>query len=532
MKTDVIIIGAGPTGLMAANQLSRFGIDYIIIDSKDGPTHESRAIAVSARSLEIYQQLGVIDEVVNNGKKIESFNVFSEGKPQVSVNFNNIGKGLSDFYYLLAYEQSKNETLLYNHIQTSGHDVLWNTSFTKYNEYEDRVIVEAQQDENILTIEGKYLIACDGARSPVRHQLGFNFSGGTYENKFIVADTTLDWDQEYNKLILCPGRKNFVAFLPLYGDKNYRIIGTLPKACHDKDDISFQDIEKTIKETATFDVSFEKVNWFSVYKLHHRCVDRFNTKRVYLAGDAAHIHSPAGGQGMNTGLQDAYNLCWKLAMVLKGSANEKLLETYNEERLPFAQWLVHSTDRMFGVMTSDNLFLHWLRKYGLFQMMKLIIMFTYTRKKMFNTVSQLWYSYKGKSLSANASKQKLAFDCGDRLPYLDYSKQGKSFYDLFNDPGWHLLHIGDSALTGEQEHQLSELFPFPVNLVENSINEEWKKYGVLSELFLLIRPDNYIALISDTMNQDAISAYRQVLKNYFVSNDKPSTFASNNIRAA
>lgn len=532
MKTDVIIIGAGPTGLMAANQLSRFGIDYIILDSKDGPTHESRAIAVSARSLEIYQQLGIIDEVVKNGKKIKSFNVFSGGKPQITVNFNNIGKGLSDFYYLLAYEQSKNETLLYDHIKTSGQDVMWNTAFVKYVEHDDKVIVEAQQDDNTITIEGKYIIACDGARSPVRHQLDFKFDGGTYENKFIVADTTISWDQDYNKLILCPGRKNFAAFLPLYGNRNYRIIGTLPKGFHDREQISFEDIEQTIKQTVEFDLNFEKVNWFSVYKLHHRCVDKFNSKRVYLAGDSAHIHSPAGGQGMNTGLQDAYNLCWKIAMVLKGSAKETLLDTYNEERLPFAQWLVHSTDRMFGVMTSANIFLHWLRKYGFFQIMKQMIKLEYTRKKMFKTLSQLWYSYQGKSLSQNASQQKLAFNCGDRLPYLDYTPQGKSFYEQFTDPGWHLLHISDTPLSEEQQALVNERFPFPTRLVENNITINWQQHGVHSELFLLIRPDNYVACIGDTLFQLTDTACKDMLEKYFNTSDRGSAETDSNIRAA
>jgi len=515
MQTDVVIIGAGPTGLMAANQLSRFGVDYIILDSKLGPTHESRAIVVSARSLEIYQQLGVINEVIEHGKKIESFHVYSEGKPQISVNLSNVGKGLSDFSYVLGYEQSKNEDLLYQHIKTTGQDVLWNTAFIKYEEFNDKVVVEAQQEDNDILIEAKYLIACDGAHSPVRHQLGSSFAGGTYENKFIVADTILNWEQDYNQLLISPGRHNFVAFIPLHGKNNYRIIGTLPKAFHNKDDICFADIEQAIKRTAKFKLEIEQVNWFSVYKLHHRHVDKFNSRRVYLAGDAAHIHSPAGGQGMNTGLQDAYNLCWKLAMVLQGYANKKLLESYNEERLPFADWLVNTTDRMFGIMTSDNILFHWLRKYAIFQVIKLAVKLQFTRKIMFSTVSQLWYSYNGKSLSVNASRQNLAFKAGDRLPYIDLTAKGKSFYDQFNAPGWHLLHIADSPLCSDLQHQLYKWLPFPVTLVEDKLAQEWKQYGVKNELFMLIRPDNYIALITDSLDQNALNKYKPVLDKYF-----------------
>jgi len=507
MTTEVVIVGAGPTGLMAANQFARFGIDFIIIDSKDAPTIQSRAIAVTARSLEIYQQMGLSETVLEQGAKINSFNIYSDGKKKAEVKIGEIGVGLSDFHYLFAFEQSKNEELLSQNLIASNHQVLWNTEFIELKEHPDSIEVFAKQNNEPLIISAQYLIACDGAKSPIRRQLNFRFDGGTYENKFFVADVVMNWSLEYDRLVITPSEKNFCGFFPLKGDKCYRVLGTLPKTFHDNEDIAFKDIEKVIIQTLGLDVSFEKVNWFSVYKLHHRCVDKFNKGRVFLAGDSAHIHSPAGGQGMNTGLQDAYNIAWKLAFVLKKYANEKLLETYNEERLPFAKWLLRFTDRAFSVMTSDNWFVAKSRKYIGLNVVGVLVSMEFVKSRIFKTVSQIRYSYQGKTLSApKMTTQKLGFKTGDRLPFIK-----DNYFESFKDASFHLLHISNSTIEIPLTLEMKEIFPFPVKQVENKL-EQWKPFGVKSELFILLRPDNYIALISDTFDRAKIQKY---LSTYF-----------------
>jgi len=356
METQVLIVGAGPTGLMAANQLQRFGINFIVIDPKSGPTIESRAIAVTARSMEVYQQLGLSNAVVENGSQMSAFNLFSDGKRKAEIKIGEIGKGMTDFPYLLAFEQSDNEKLLYENLKKQGNEVLWETEFVALKEHQTGIIVEAKKNNQTFEIKAEYLIGCDGAKSPIRHQLNFNFHGGTYENKFFVADAIVNWKLSHDNLVIAPTNNNFCGFFPLKGDRYYRVLGTLPRAYFDKEDITFEDIESEIIKTMGVPLEFEKINWFSIYNLHHRCVDDFNSGRVYLAGDSAHIHSPAGGQGMNTGLQDSYNIAWKLAFVLKKYAKPELLKTYNEERLPFAQWLLKFTDKRFNIMTKCHLF--------------------------------------------------------------------------------------------------------------------------------------------------------------------------------
>src|SRR5687767_884179 len=175
VETDVLIIGAGPTGLMAANQLKRFGVNFIIIDSKSGPTEQSRAIAVTARSLEIYEQMGIVDEVLTHGQHIDSFHFFTDGKERGKLEIGNIGEGYSDYKYLLGYEQSKNEELLFRNLGEHQKDVKWETTFVELLSHEEAITVVAKHKQEQIQISAKYLIACDGASSPVRHQLKMHF---------------------------------------------------------------------------------------------------------------------------------------------------------------------------------------------------------------------------------------------------------------------------------------------------------------------------------------------------------------------
>ena len=495
-QTDVLIVGAGPTGLMAANQLKRFNIDFIIIDTKAGPTLESRAIAVTSKSLEIYQQMGLIDEVMKEGARINSFNIYTGGKRRAKVTIKEIGKGISEYSFLLAYEQFKNEKLLYQNLQAQSQEVMWNTAFEKIVEFENRVEVQALQNGQPIVIKAKYLVGCDGAKSLIRHQLNFTFKGGTYENKFFVADTLIKWDIEYDKLIISPGNRNFCAFFPLHDKNAYRVLGTLPDDQKDNDHITFSEIEMTIKETIGVPLVFEKVNWFSIYKLHHRCVNTFSKGNVFLAGDSAHIHSPAGGQGMNTGLQDAYNLSWKLSMVLKGQANPSLLNTYNEERLPFARWLLKFTDRLFKVMTSDNWFVIMFRKHLVLRLAGIALRSSFLENMAFRTLSQTGYSYRNKSLAIHTTAQRLKFKAGDRLPFF-IEPDGRSNYLEFTAPSFHLLHIADVKASDEQINNAIQQFQFSVQYVFNPIEGHWKNEGVKTPLFVLVRPDNYIMSVGD-----------------------------------
>ncbi len=499
---DVIISGAGPTGLMAAVQLARFNINFLIVDSKEGPTEQSRAIVITARSMEIYQQLGISDDAIEEGRFITDFAIFVKGREKATAHVGEFGKGLTDFSYLLAFEQSKNETLLVKKLASYNRQVSWKTELENIVQQQGAIEVHlkdlSQPQQPIEKVSAKYIIGCDGASSVVRHLLNFSFKGGTYEKQFYVVDTKIKWEEGFNKLILCPSRKNFCGFFPMAGSNTHRIIGTVPLSLNDRHDIGFNDLEKVIKETVGFPMEIEKVNWFSVYKLHHRSVEVFNKGNYFLAGDAAHIHSPAGGQGMNTGLQDAYNLTWKLALVIKNIAGEKLLETYNEERLPFARWLLKFTDRFFGIMTSSNRVISWIRSNILPTLLKFVFKKTFIRPIMFRTLSQIQWSYEDCSISQNRSVQKLKFTAGDRLPYVLINKE--AVYKLITEPAFHLLIIGDSK-TAFNSTEFVKTISLGI--------EEWKAFGVTKPLYILVRPDNYIGLIADELNEEILNKYLQ-----------------------
>lgn len=237
--------------------------------------------------------------------------------------------------------------------------------------------------------------------------------------------------------------------------------------------------------------------------LHHRAVDHFREGRIFLAGDSAHIHSPAGGQGMNTGLQDAYNLCWKLALVLKKKAKLNLLETYNEERLPFAKWLIQFTDRGFRLMTSTNWFIRFARKFIALPVAGIVMSSSKMKLFAFKVVSQIWYNYRHKSLSESWTGQPLKFRSGDRLPYF----KKVNIYANIKNASFHLLHIGNDAMDEAKRERIQNFFPFEIRIVEDNLDERWGRLGVEKALFILVRPDNYIAMIADEFEQNKISKY-------------------------
>lgn len=508
-STDVLVVGAGPTGLMAANQLQRFNVDFLIIDSKSSPNKESRALSVSPRSMELYQQLGLDEEIIKRSVKVNGAHLHSNGKRKATIRFDDMGEGLSDFPYMMfIFEQSKNEKLLYENLIAKGKNVMWNASFVELVENVDFVDAKVKTVSGIKTIRAKYIIGCDGARSPVRHQKDFTFEGGTYANKFYVADVKLANNFDRDKLLLSPSDTLFTAFFPMEGEGNFRMVGTLLQKYNNRNDFTFDEIKKDVSIACGIDLKYEAVNWFSIYNLHHRCVDSFTKGRIHLAGDSAHIHSPAGGQGMNTGLQDAHNLVWKLAYHLKGYAKVDLLKTYSEERLPFARWLLGFTDRGFTIMSSRNWWVSQIRKYVLLNIIQKMFKVKKIRTRMFKTFSQTAYDYTACSLSYNDSLQKLSFKVGQRLPYI-----GPGFYTKFCKPGFYVLHIADKKMDTATEKRIQETFPFPIQIVEQLITESWQKLGVSTELFMLIRPDMYIAYLTDEFNIEKWKAY---LKSYFV----------------
>jgi len=515
VKTDVIIVGAGPTGLSLACQLTRQGIDFVVIEKNEAVTPYSKALGVHARTLEIYEQLGLAQKAVERGTVAGKVRLLETGELVGEVDLSNIGEGLSPYPYMLVLEQSENERLLYDYLKAHGRDVLWQTELESLSQDEFRVTATVRTTAGTSQIiESKYLVGCDGPKSPVRHALGLAFAGSTFERLFYVADVQIDWEYSHDALHVCLARHGVVAFFPMRGEKRWRIVGAFPEGLDkDEGEILYEEIERRIKEEAELELDISHVNWFSVYKVHTRHVEKFSAGRCFLAGDAAHIHTPAGGQGMNTGIQDAYNLAWKTALVLKGSAGAGILDTYNEERLPNARRLLETTDRMFNLAAGKDWLLGLIRTTVFPPMAKFILSFDVIKKRFFPLISQIGINYRDSSLSGHDGDEEFEVKAGDRMPY--FLVDGKSIYDQLREPKFHLLSFSD----GEDDYQQAgEIESKYGHLLDRHVVPLYPQVtavlGASKPFTVLLRPDNYIGFISsETSSSRLVNYLKEVIGN-------------------
>ena len=507
INTDVIIIGAGPTGLSLACQLVRYGIDFVVVEKNESFTRFSKAIGVQARTLEIYDQIGLAQPAIKEGEIADMVRLIEGGEVRGEIQLGNFGKNLSQFPYQLMLEQSKNEELLYKYLRAHGREVLWNTELESFAQDADGVTarIKTAAGES-QTIVGKYLAGCDGASSPVRHGLGLTFGGSTFERLFYVADARVDWELQHNSLYVCLAREVFTAFFPMKGENRYRIVGTFPESRNtEQGEVPYEEIEQQIKDEAKLSLEISDVRWFSLYKVHSRHVNKFSKGRCFLAGDSAHIHSPAGAQGMNTGIGDAYNLAWKLALVIKGFAAESILDTYNEERLANAQRLLESTDRIFEFAAGSN----WLL--GLFRTTIFPTVAGYVtsvepiRKRLFPLISQIGITYRDHALSQHTDDESDDVQAGDRLPY--FLLDGRSIFDQLKDPKFHLLLFSNrehDSFCEQYVREFGHLADCHVVPIDTSVREIFDKEN---DFIVFLRPDNHIAFISSEISSAAAREY-------------------------
>lgn len=489
IKTPILIAGAGPTGLMLSAQLHRYGAQHVIVDRKPGITPLSKALAVQARTLEQYRQLGFVKDALSKGFAGKSVRFVVNGNLKAEVPLGDIGAGLSAYPYLFILEQSQNEALLLQHIEAAGGTVRWSSEIAglrrSSNGYAGKLLHSSGGEEDF---ECDYLIGCDGGSSTVRQFSGMPFQGSTNEQLFFVADINIEMEFEKHGLLLIINGKEFLAFFPMNGPDQYRAIGVLPAGVADPDDFSFDVLRKHIEANIGIPAKITGHNWHSGYRVHHRIVDAFRSENIFLAGDAAHVHSPAGGQGMNTGLGDAVNLGWKLAAVINRWADEKLLDSYNEERRPFGVQLVHTTDRAFTVIVSKSWFPRFMRTCVLPLVLKSVLRFQILRRLMFKTISQTRISYAGSSLSDGSRSRKLR--SGDRFPWFTWD--GGNSFEWLEKPGYAVLRLADGKVSGVAGWQ----GPVQIYEVTGPALTAAAAAGLPESGCVIVRPDMHIASIS------------------------------------
>jgi 2-polyprenyl-6-methoxyphenol hydroxylase-like FAD-dependent oxidoreductase len=511
MDTDVLVVGAGPTGLMFANQLARRGVRVLIIDRHAGPARETRALGVQARTLEIYAALGIIDKALALGTPGNGAWLWANGRKMARVPLGDAGKHVTPYPYILVLGQDDNERLLGEHLHSLGVSVQWNTELVALEQNAEHVVATLKnRDGSSRVVTAAWVGGCDGAHSSVRELCGITFPGAPYEHVFFVADVEATGSMVQGSVNVYLWKDGFHLFFPMRGTDHWRIVGILPEAMRDRDDVTFEAVMPSVRHESGNDLVIKGCSWFSTYRIHHRSAARFRDRRCFLMGDAAHIHSPVGAQGMNTGLQDAYNLAWKLALVIQGRADESLLHSYEDERVRVAQRLLHTTDRGFRFIVADNMGAGLLRT----QVLARVAAYALGRKSVqsaaFRTVSQTGIRYRHSMLSESMPLPEGAPQAGDRFPWLNLRLRAfgpvEDMFANVDDTRFNLYVFGQPAPAAESL-PLGDLLCVHV-IPDDPVNDaELGRAGIPRRSFYLVRPDGYVGVCGTDLVEDELRRY-------------------------
>ena len=512
MDTDVLVVGAGPTGLMIANQLGRQGVRTMIVDRHAGPSLETRALGVQARTMEIYARLGIVDRALELGKRGTGANIWAEGRKTARVPLGEAGMSVTPYPFIFILGQDDNERIMGDRLSDWGIRVQWNTELVGLDQDTDKVSATLRlAGGKTRKLTAAWVAGCDGAHSAVRELSGITFPGAPYEHVFFVADTEVTGNMVPDEVNVYLWRQGFHLFFPMLGNDHWRIVGILPSVLRGVDGVKFEDVVPSLHNEAGAGLSFKACTWFSTYRIHHRCALRFRDRRCFLLGDAAHIHSPVGAQGMNTGLQDAYNLGWKLALVVQGRADAALLDSYEEERMPVAQRLLNTTDRAFRLIVSDS----WLAGLLRTKVLARIAAFAMGLKRIqglaFRVVSQTGIHYRMSSLSQSLSGlPEGAPGAGDRFPWLHLKLRAdgpvEDLFEKLDDTRLTLIVIGQPLPT-EGVPDLGDLLRIHV-IPDGPVNDvELARAHIPRPSFYLLRPDGHVGLCGGSLNAGAIAHY-------------------------
>jgi 2-polyprenyl-6-methoxyphenol hydroxylase-like FAD-dependent oxidoreductase len=507
-RLDVLVVGAGPTGLTLAAQLQAFGATVRIVDRHLDRVHESRALAVQPRTLEVLRGLGVTEELIARGNNAVWARLHAGGRV---VRVRLFGLGLDDTAYpfLLLVSQAETEQVLGDHLAGCGVPVERGVELVGFHADPDAVSCTLRhQDGRIEQVRARYLVGCDGARSTVRHGAGIPFQGGAYPQTFALADLEVDGlDHDAAHAFL--GQEGIMLFFPLGRPASWRMLAMHPtlQGRREPAQPTLEELQALADAMTGGSVRLYDPVWRTYFGLQHRHATGYRAGRVFLAGDAAHVHSPAGAQGMNTGIQDAWNLGWKLAQVSRGVADQALLDSYDAERRPVGGFVVRFTDRAFLAATSTNPLIRALRTQLVPRVLPLVLRFDRTVAYGFRTISQLNISYRhSPAVQEGRPPLRRGPKAGDRLPDARIVRDGQACWlgEALAAPGFHLLLCGPpgdrhaSQLTALRHrypdtlavhHLTREATPGALEDLDGQVSA---RLGVERTAQYLIRPDGHI----------------------------------------
>ncbi|OAA39636.1 PheA/TfdB family FAD-binding monooxygenase [Beauveria brongniartii RCEF 3172] len=532
--TDVLIVGAGPTGLALAIWLTKLGVAVRIIDKATTIATTTRALAVQARTLELYSQIGRLGEVVAaRSAHVTGPNLWVGGAHRARLDFADVAVGMTAYPFMAILSQNEHEQLLIDHLCSLGVVVERGTGLESFVEDVEAASVRAilhrgddDDGEDKEICEARYVAGCDGAHSAVRRIMGTGFPGDTYEQVFYVADIEATGPAMNGELHLCVDSHDFLGIIPLAGKQCARLIGIVtppppPPPSESGSPAASASASTTptpphaltlehVRGRAVDEMKLENihVNWFTTYRVHHRVANHFRKGRAFLLGDAAHIHSPAGGQGMNTGIGDAVNLAWKIAAVLDNHAPDSLLDTYEEERGRFARKLVDTTDRAFTFMTKRGWLAGLIRSTFVAYVMPVLFCFRAIRHRAFCGLSQFVLDYTGTALAgASAAAAGGTVRAGERVPWVKIGG-GQDNHQSLQHIEWQ-LHVYGTA----SEQLIVWCKANGMRLTVFEWVAEYASAGFIKDGAYLLRPDTYVALVDaegDSRNIEQYFSERQI----------------------
>lgn len=517
-NVDVLIVGAGPVGLFCANELMRHGLQCRIIDKKEGLSTHSKALGLHIRTLDLLEDCGLLDEILQEGHPVEGVLVKSQGATLFDAVFSDIQ--ITKRHYLIDLAQNQTEAILYQNLLKKGGKVEWNTELTHLSQTPEEITATLKKPNNCIELfNANWLIACDGAHSTARHQMDALFKGKEFKQSFWLADAHIQWDVPENRMAVYLDKNGPLACFPM-GNTRYRMVLTAPQE-HTKDP-TFEDIKNEVKLRCSDAALLSNPIWLSRFNIHQRQIEEYRHHRVFFAGDAAHIHSPIGGQGLNTGIQDIYNLAWKLALVEQGKANPTLLDTYHEERFFVGESVLNKTGFMTRMILLTSPLAISLRN----RFIRFITSIPRIKRRLVLDIAELSISYENSAI-VHHSRSSKNIKAGELLPEFELTlpdsqekisskkiTQG-TMHHLFIFTGFKNKKMASTinlakTIAERYSHSIkihlvltepTEDSDKGINLLIDNNAEVHQRFNFKKPALVLIRPDKYISVIEQKVTQ-------------------------------
>jgi 2-polyprenyl-6-methoxyphenol hydroxylase-like FAD-dependent oxidoreductase len=477
VDTDVLIVGAGPVGLFLANECARRDLRYRVVETRPTQSTHSKALAIFPRTMEIFDMAGIVNPFLEVANKVTKVAVISHGRSLAHMPFT---PDESPYSFVAMVPQDVTEKLLVEQLQRKGGTVEYQTEFISASQQSDHVEVVLNHQGQSHTLTTKFVVGCDGAHSAVRHLLNLPFEGAEYQSLFILADIETNNTLPADELQLCPSEFGPVAIFPMSATRR-RIVATVETM--EGDAPSLELVRQVLAQRAPKEIEALKMYWSSYFRIHHRQVAEMRKERMFIAGDAAHIHSPFGGQGMNTGLHDVWNLVWKLDLALKGYGNDELLNSYSTERRPVIKGVIEATHTLTQALGTSSKLAQVLRD-AVIPMVSRLAPFQHA---FVQRLSELGIVYEGSPIIEGEGKR-----------YFDESLRGGDG-----------IRSRFLLLVGKEHNEVTEA---TLQLVDQFSNVVELRTADVDEM-KLIRPDGYIAFSGNKHhNTSAIDSIRSLLE--------------------